>query len=107
MIDLRTDVLTPPTEAMWEAMRRAEIGWTLRDEDRSVLELQSLGAELSGQEAGLFLPTCSMANLLALMTLGERGTQVIMDDRAHTALSEEWARAGRPRPHAQPATRAG
>jgi threonine aldolase len=90
MIDLRTDAMTPPTEAMWAAMRSAELGWAMRDEDRNVLELQALGAALTGKETALFTPTCSMANLLALLTLGERGTQVILESGCHTVTSEEW-----------------
>lgn len=88
IIDLRTDAMTPPTDEMWEAMRAAELGWQLLGEDTSVLELEALGAELLGKEAGLFVPTCSMANLLALMSLGERGTQVIFEANTHMARLE-------------------
>lgn len=90
MIDLRTDVMTPPTEAMWDAMRHAELGWTLYRQDRAVNELEERGADLVGKAAALFLPTCSMANLLALMTLGERGTQAVLETSAHIVTSEEW-----------------
>ncbi len=90
LIDLRTDVLTPPTAEMWDAMRHAEIGWTLYRQDRTVNELEEFGAELLGKEAGLFLPTCSIANLLALMTLGARGTQAVVAEDAHIVVSEEW-----------------
>jgi threonine aldolase len=90
LIDLRTDVLTPPTEEMWEAMRQAELGWTLYRQDRAVIELEERGAELLGKQAALFLPTCSMASLLALMTLGERGTQAVVEASAHIITSEEW-----------------
>lgn len=90
MIDLRTDVMTPPTEEMWEAMRRAEIGWTLYRQDRAVNELEERGAALLGKQAGFFVPTCGMANLLALMTLGERGTQAVLESNSHIIASEEW-----------------
>jgi len=90
VIDLRTDVMTPPTDEMWDAMRRTEPGWTLFGEDRAVNELEAYGAELLGKQAAMFLPTCSMGNLLALMTLGERGAQVIVDETAHIVASEEW-----------------
>lgn len=90
MIDLRTDVMTPPTAEMWEAMRQADIGWTLYRQDRAVNELEERGAALLGKQAALFLPTCSMANLLALMTLGERGTQAVLETSAHIIVSEEW-----------------
>ena len=89
-IDLRSDVVTPPTEAMWEAMRQAELGWSMVGEDRSVKELEALGAEIVGKQAGVFTPTCSIANLLALMTLGERGSQVILEAASHIACLEHW-----------------
>ena len=89
-IDLRSDVLAPPTEAMWEAMRRADLGWSMVGEDRSVRELEALGAEIVGMEAAVFTPTCSIANLLALMTLGERGTQVVLEATSHIACLEHW-----------------
>ena len=98
-IDLRTDALTPPTEAMWEAMRRAELGWAMRGEDRSVCALEALGAQMLGKEAGLFLPSCSMANLAALLALGRPGSQIILEATSHVATSEEWAAAeGQPGP---------
>ncbi|HVF10221.1 MAG TPA: GntG family PLP-dependent aldolase [Abditibacteriaceae bacterium] len=90
LIDLRSDVMTPPTAEMWEAMRRAQCGGVRFGEDECVRELEALGAELLGKEAALFVPTCSMANLLALMTLGERGTQVILEAASHIAWSEEY-----------------
>lgn len=88
MIDLRTDALSRPTDEMWAAMRAAEVGWAYLGEDPSVNELERLGAGLLGKEAAVLVPTCTAANLLALMTLGTRGTQVILDPAAHTATSE-------------------
>lgn len=90
VIDLRTDVMTPPTDEMWEAMRRAEIGWTLYRQDKAVNELEERGAALLGKQAGFFVPTCGMANLLGLMTLGERGTQAVLESNSHIIASEEW-----------------
>ncbi|MBI3978357.1 MAG: aminotransferase class I/II-fold pyridoxal phosphate-dependent enzyme [Chloroflexi bacterium] len=93
MIDLRSDVRTTPTDEMWEAMRRAEMGWASFGEDRSVNELEALGAELLGKEAAVLVPTCRMANLLGLMTLGERGTQAVLESTAHIVWSEAWSLA--------------
>jgi len=59
-------------------------------EDPSILELERVGADMLGKEAAIFLPTCSVANLLALMTLGERGTQAILDSNAHIVLHEAF-----------------
>lgn len=88
MIDLRSDVVTPPTEEMWQAMGHVELGWSTVNEDCSVTELEALGADLVGKESAMFVPTCSMGNVLALMTLGERGTQVILESSSHIACSE-------------------
>ncbi len=88
MIDLRSDVLAPPTDDMWAAMRSAELGWATFGEDRSVRTLEALAAELLGKEAGLFVPTCGAANLVALLTLAERGTQVVLESTAHIVTSE-------------------
>ncbi|MBI3965224.1 MAG: aminotransferase class I/II-fold pyridoxal phosphate-dependent enzyme [Chloroflexi bacterium] len=90
VVDLRSDVVAPPTEAMWEAMRRAPLGWAYVGEDPSVNQLEALAADLLGKEAALFVPSCSLANLLALLTLGERGTQAIVEATAHVVTSEEW-----------------
>ena len=88
MIDLRTDALSRPTDGMWAAMRAAELGWAYLGEDPSVNECQGLAARLLGKEAALLVPTCTAANLVALMTLGERGSQVVLDPTCHVAASE-------------------
>src|SRR2546425_7289462 len=49
--DLRSDAVTQPTEAMWDAMRAARLGWASLGEDASVAYLEEAGAELSGKEA--------------------------------------------------------
>jgi threonine aldolase len=88
MIDLRSDVVAPPTEEMWEAMRRATLGWALVGEDPSVNTLQALGAAILGKEAALFVPTCGAANLLALLSLTRPGEQVALESTMHLAWSE-------------------
>lgn len=91
MIDLRTDALAPPTAAMWDAMRRARVGWAPAGEDENVTELERRGAELLGKEAAVFVPTCSLANLAALLALTTPGERVDVDPDAHIALSEgDW-----------------
>ncbi len=88
IIDLRSDVLTRPTEEMWAAMQRAEIGWSLYQQDRAVNELEDRVATLLGKQAGLFLPTCSAANMVALLTLGKRGSQIVCETNSHIGTSE-------------------
>ena len=73
MIDLRSDFCAPPTDEMWEAMRAAELGWASAGDDENVNELERRGAELLGKEAAVFVPTCTMANLAALLAQGIAG----------------------------------
>ena len=89
MIDLRSDAVTRPTDAMWEAMRSAHLGWAPSGDDASVNELQDLAAELVGKEAALFVATGSMANLVALMTHTQRGDEFIVEADSHIRWSEE------------------
>lgn len=88
MIDLRSDLHAPPTEEMWEAMRSAELGWATYAEDRSVNELQERVAELLGKEAALWVPTCAMANLTAMVTIAPRGRSVVLEASSHVLTSE-------------------
>jgi threonine aldolase len=87
-IDLRSDVHAPPTDEMWEAMRAAPLGWATSGEDPSVNELQERMADLLGKEAGLWVPTCGMANLVALLTIAPRGSTVVLEASSHVLTSE-------------------
>lgn len=83
-IDLRSDTVTRPTPAMREAMLRAEVGDDVYGEDPTVNALQDrLAAEL-GFEAGLFVPSGTQSNLLALMSHCERGDEYLVGMDAHT-----------------------
>jgi len=88
MIDLRSDLCTVPTAEMWEAMRAAELGWATFGEDASVNELCVRVAELLGKAAALWVPTCGMANLVALLTFCERGDAVVLESASHVLTSE-------------------
>jgi threonine aldolase len=88
VIDLRSDVHAPPTDEMWDAMRSAELGWATVGEDPSVNELQERVAGLLGKEAGLWVPTCGMANLVALLTIAPRGCTVVLEASSHVLTSE-------------------
>lgn len=89
-LDFRSDVLSGPTDAMWDAMRSVERGWATFGDDRTVVALEARGAAVLGKEAALLVPTCSMANLVALLTLAERGTQVVVENTAHVITSEAY-----------------
>jgi threonine aldolase len=89
VIDLRSDLHAYPTDEMWDAMRSAKLGWATFGEDPSVNELQERVAALLGKEAGLWVPTCGMANLVALLTIAPRGSTVVMEASSHVLTSEE------------------
>jgi threonine aldolase len=83
-IDLRSDTVTLPTPAMREAMLRAEVGDDVYGEDPTVNALQDRLAGDLGFEAGLFVPSGTQSNLLALMSHCERGDEYLVGMDAHT-----------------------
>jgi threonine aldolase len=95
VIDLRSDTATKPTAEMRAAMAAAEVGDEQVREDPTVNELQLRAAELLGQEEALFLPTATMANQIALNCVGERGGELLAEERTHVLLCE----AGGPAAH--------
>ena len=88
MIDLRSDTQTKPSQGMREAMASAEVGDEQEREDPTVLELERRGAELLGQEEAVYLPTATMGNQIALAILGERGSELFVEERAHIMVAE-------------------
>ncbi len=88
MIDLRSDTVTRPTEAMRAAMAAAEVGDDVYGEDPTVRRLEERVAELFGHQAALFTPTGSMANVLAVRSLVGVGEEVLCDSLAHIARAE-------------------
>jgi threonine aldolase len=93
VIDLRSDTLTRPTEEMRLAMARAEVGDDVYGEDPTVARLEEQVAGLFGHEAALFMPTGSMANVLAVRSLVAPGQEVLCESRAHIARAELGAHA--------------
>lgn len=88
MIDLRSDTVTRPSDAMRLAMSRAEVGDDVYGDDPSVNLLEQEAAELTAKEAALFLPTGTQANLVALLTHCQRGEEYIVGQKAHNYLFE-------------------
>jgi threonine aldolase len=88
MIDLRSDTQTRPTAEMRAAIAAAEVGDEQKREDPTVNELERRAAELLGQEEAVFVPTATMANEIALRTLGEPGDEVIAEENSHIFLAE-------------------
>ena len=83
-IDLRSDTVTTPTPAMREAMLRAPVGDDVYGEDPTVNALQERLAHDLGFEAGMFAPSGTQANLLALLAHCQRGDEYIVGMDAHT-----------------------
>jgi len=88
MIDLRSDTVTRPTDAMRAAMATAEVGDDVYGEDPTVRALEERVAGLFGKQAALFAPTGSMANVLALRSLVGVGEEVLCESSAHIARAE-------------------
>ena len=83
MIDLRSDTVTLPSPDMRRAMAEAEVGDDVYGEDPTVNRLQAYAAELLGKESALFLPTGTMANLVAFLAQTRPGETVILSEEAH------------------------
>ena len=84
IIDLRSDTVTRPTAVMRMAMAAAEVGDDVYGEDPTINRLQEQAAELAGKEAGLFVPSGTMSNLIALLSHCQRGDEYIVGQQAHT-----------------------
>jgi threonine aldolase len=94
MIDLRSDTLTRPTEAMLESMREATFGDDSRDGDATVEKLEAMAAERTGKQAGAFMPSGTMTNLVAMLTHAQRGGEVLLEEGSHTLNAELGGIAG-------------
>ncbi|HZI66798.1 MAG TPA: GntG family PLP-dependent aldolase [Thermoanaerobaculia bacterium] len=83
MIDLRSDTVTKPSEAMRRAMAEALVGDDVFEEDPTVRELEEKIAALLGFPAALFTPSGTMANQIAMRILAPPGTEVLMEEMSH------------------------
>lgn len=88
MIDLRSDTITRPTEAMLESMREASLGDDSRDGDETVRKLEALAAARLGKEAAAYMPSGTMTNLVAVLAHTQRGGEVLLEAGAHILNSE-------------------
>ncbi len=94
IIDLRSDTVTQPTEAMREAIAEARVGDDVYGDDPSVVELERRTAEILGKEAAMYVPTGTMSNQIAVRTHTQPGDAVLVGPRAHIWFGE----AGAPSP---------
>ncbi len=83
MIDYRSDTVTQPTDGMLKAMMAAKTGDDVFGEDPSINELESVSAAIFGMEAGLFCPSGTMTNQIAIKCHTQPGDEVICDESAH------------------------
>jgi len=90
-VDLRSDTVTRPTPEMRKAMADAEVGDDLYGEDPTVNELQEAFAARVGKDAGLYVPSGTMANQIALRVLTTPGDLVLAPRRAHVVVHENGA----------------
>jgi threonine aldolase len=87
-VDLRSDTITHPTDEMRRAMANAKVGDDVFGEDPTVIELEKKSAERIGKEAGLFVPSGTMGNLVSLLAHCPRGGEMIVGDQSHILLNE-------------------
>ena len=92
-IDLRSDTVTKPSVAMRQAMASAEVGDDVYGDDPTVNSLEERVAAMFGHEAGLFAPTGSLANQLAIRTLVKPGEEILVETRGHIVRAELGAAA--------------
>ena len=91
MIDLRSDTVTRPSDAMREAARDAPVGDDVYREDPTVNDLQERAADVLGTEAALLVPSGTMGNQVAARTHTERGQEVLCERESHIY---KWELAG-------------
>src|SRR5690606_37122368 len=82
-VDLRSDTVTVPTQAMRRAMAAAEVGDDVYAEDPTVNRLQGLAAEMAGFEAGLFVASGTLGNQIAIAVHVRPGSEVVCTEGAH------------------------
>ena len=87
-IDLRSDTVTQPTQAMRDAMATAIVGDDVFDDDPTIHELEAYAAERLGKEAAVFVTSGMQGNACALMAHTRRGDCVIIDPHSHIAEHE-------------------
>lgn len=83
IIDFRSDTVTKPTQGMLKAMMDAKVGDDVFGEDPSINELEKLSADMFGMDAGLFCPSGTMTNQIAIKCHTQPGDEVICDESSH------------------------
>jgi threonine aldolase len=94
IIDLRSDTVTTPSPEMRQAMADAQVGDDVMGEDPTIRRLEELSAEHTGKEAGLFVASGTMSNLVAILAHCGRGDEAIVGDQSHIIQYEVAGAAG-------------
>ncbi|NIK11340.1 low-specificity L-threonine aldolase [Alkalibacillus sp. S2W] len=88
MIDLRSDTVTKPTQAMREASFHAEVGDDVYEEDPTVTKLEEKAADMLGKEAALFVTSGVQGNQIAVLTHTQPGQEILLEEEAHVFYYE-------------------
>ncbi len=88
MINLRSDTVSEPTDAMRRAMAEAEVGDDYYRADPTVIALEEKAAELFGKEAAMFVFSATMANVVSVLSQTQRGESVILEESSHIYNNE-------------------
>src|SRR4030095_10350792 len=83
VVDLRSDTLTVPTQAMREAMARAEVGDDVWEEDPTVRRLEEMAARRTGKETALFVSSGTQGNLVSVLAQTRPGQEAVLDADSH------------------------
>jgi threonine aldolase len=87
-IDFRSDTVTTPTPVMRQAMMDAEVGDDVLGDDPTIQRLETLAAATMGKDAGLFVPSGTMGNLIAIQVHTRPGDEILLDWDSHTLCYE-------------------
>jgi threonine aldolase len=96
VIDLRSDTITQPTDAMRKAMADAIVGDDVLRDDPTVKKLEALAAEVMGKEAALYVASGTMGNLVCQMVHCQRGDEMILGSESHIFFYEQGVRPPSP-----------
>jgi len=88
VVDLRSDTVTKPTPEMRKAMAEAVVGDDVLGDDPTVKKLEALAAKMMGKEAGLFVPSGTMGNEIAVKCWTREGDEIILDEISHIYTHE-------------------
>jgi len=91
IVDLRSDTVTRPTAAMWDAMRSAPLGDDVLGDEPTVAKLEQAIAKRTGKEAAVYVPSGTMANQLAIRVACGPGDEIIAHEESHIIHYETGA----------------